>query len=339
MDRRSFVALGGAVAAAAAHEWAIEPGEADASQAAGRFVGSGVIDGLDDMTANLRRLDDEIGGGSLAGIVRAQAVYVAGLIRNGRFSDSAGRRLHAVLSELLRLSGWVSFDGGNQDQAERFWIAALHAAHTVGDRALGANVLGFMAEQAWSQGRLSDAARIADTAVSGYGGGSPRVSAILHMRAARAHAMVGQHAESRACIDSAWDFLSKPAPDSGDPGWSYWMDETSLTEQAGKCFMFMNDYPAACRHLESAVQAGNSWQGSYVRDGTSVIIALATAHARNGEPERACTTATRAVSALSGHVDSPRLTAKIRVLRADLQPYRALPAVREFGELAGQLQA
>jgi hypothetical protein len=291
------------------------------------------------MTANLRRLDDEVGGGSLAEIVRAQAVYVAGLIRNGRFSDSAGRRLHAVLSELLRLGGWVSFDGGSQEQAQRFWIAALHAAHTAGDGALGANILGFMAEQAWSRGRLSDATRIADTAVVGYKGRSPRVSAILHMRAARAHAMVGEHAESRACMDSARNSLGKPAPESGDPGWSYWMDETSLTEQAGKCFMFMSDYPAACRHLESAAQAGNPWQGSYVRDGTSVIIALATAYARNGEPERACMTARSAVSALSGRVDSPRLAAKIRGLRDDLRPYQGIPAVREFDGLAEQIPA
>jgi hypothetical protein len=93
-----------------------------------------LVDDLDNITGKLRHMDDQMGGGSLIDVVRAQIGYVARLRREGRYSDSTGRRLHGTLGELLRLGGWVSYDDGDQAQAQRFWIAALHSAHTAGDR-------------------------------------------------------------------------------------------------------------------------------------------------------------------------------------------------------------
>ena len=141
------------------------------------------MDSLDDITGKLRRMDDQMGGGALIDLVRAQISFVARLIREGRYTDSLGRRLHGTLGELLRLGGWVSYDDGNLAQAQRFWISSLHAAHTAGDTALGANVLGFMSEPAWNLGRPDDAVKLTATALAGYKGKSPHVSAILHMRA------------------------------------------------------------------------------------------------------------------------------------------------------------
>jgi Tetratricopeptide repeat len=195
-----------------------------------------------------------------------------------------------------------------------------------------------MAEQAWGVGKLDDAARLASTAVAGYKGSSPRVSSILRMRAARAHAMLGDTSDCRAAIDGAYDTFRNSPPEQGEPAWSYWMDETSLNEQIGKCFLYLGDYSAASRHLEMSLHSKN-WQGSYVRDGVSVLIALATTHVKAGDPEQACAAAGQAIDVLSGQVDSPRLIVKIERLREDLRPYQKVPAIREFGEKADNLSA
>jgi transcriptional regulator with XRE-family HTH domain len=337
MDRRSFVFLAGAAITSSAHDWLIARPVNNVSNSTGRTIGPKVMDDLDDMTGKLRHMDDQMGGGSLIDMISAQARYIAALLRDGKYTDSIGRRLHGTLGELLRLGGWVSFDSGRQGQAQRFWLASLHATHTAGDNALGANVLGFMSEQAWSLGKLDDAARLAGTAVSGYKGSSPRVSAILHMRAARSQAMLDDSPGCRSNIDSAYDALRNSPSESGEPDWSYWMDEASLNEQVGKCFLYLKDYSAARSYLEMALQTEGF--ANYYRDGVSVLIALANAHAGAGEPEESCAVGTRAIDALSGRVDSPRLAVKIKSLREVLRAYEQVPAVQEFSDRVNQFSA
>jgi len=178
-------------------------------------------------------------------------------------------------------------------------------------------------------GRLGDAAKLAETALAGYKGGSPRVSAILHMRTALAHAVPGDASECRRAIDAARDALRNSAPESGEPAWCYWMDEGTISEQIGNCLMGLNDYPSACDHLESSLKLQ---QGSQVREGAVRLTRLGSAYIGQDEPERACEVGTRAIETLSSQVDSTRIVSLIRRLRDDLEPYRRVPAVREFSD-------
>jgi hypothetical protein len=339
VDRRSFLLLTGVALTSPAHEWLIARPLSDVSSSAGRrTITPELVDQLDDITGKIRHMDDQMGGGSLIKVVRGQVTYVAQLIREGRYSDSVGRRLHGTLGELLRLGGWVSYDDGDVPQAQRFWVAALHAAHTAGDAALGANVLGFMSEPAWNLGRPEDAGRLTATALAGYKGRSPRVSAILHMRAAVADAANGDADECRRAIDSAYGAFRNSPPECGEPGWCYWMDDRSLNEMTGVCLISLNDYPSAIRHLELALPEPDG-QDSYVRDRVESLTRLATAYARQGEPEQACVVGMRAIDTLSSQVDSARLTAQVQRLRNDLAPYRRTSAVEEFSDRVDELAA
>jgi hypothetical protein len=173
VDRRFFLLLTGAALTSPAHEWLIAHPVSDVSSLVGRAVEPAFVDQLDEMTGALRRMDDQMGGGSLVDMVRTQTAYVVRLLREGRYTDSTGRRLYGTVGELLRLGGWVSYDSGDQAQAQRFWVAAIHSAHTAGDSALGANILGFMSEPARDFGRPDDAAKLTATALAGYKGNSP----------------------------------------------------------------------------------------------------------------------------------------------------------------------
>ena len=334
VDRRSFLLLTGAALTSPAHEWLIARPLSDVSRSAGRTIEPRLIDNLDDITGKLRRMDDQMGGGSLIDLVRAQIGYVSRLIRDGRYTDSVGRRLHGTLGELLRLGGWVSYDDGDLADAQRFWIAALHAAHTAGDTALGANVLGFMSEPAWSLGRPDDAAKLTATALAGYKGKSPHVSAILHMRAALPLAVRGDATDCQRAIDAAYSAFRNSPPESGEPDWSYWMDEGSLNEQIGICLMSLGDYQSACNHLELSLRVEQNGQ---VREGVVRQTYLATTYVRQGEPERACDIGMRAIDALSSHVNSPRLMTRIQQLSQDLEPYRRVAVVQQLRERVEEL--
>jgi hypothetical protein len=185
MDRRVFFHLAGGALTEPALEWLIARPATDLDGFAGRRVPATHVDAIEEMTAQLRRMDDRFGGGTVLDLVRAQVRHVLDLLRNNAYSASIGIRLHACAAELLRLAGFLSFDAGRQGEAQRFWLAALRAAHAAGDRAIGANILGFLSCQAKDIDLLQEAIKLAEAARQGYPGGSPRVSAILHLRSLR----------------------------------------------------------------------------------------------------------------------------------------------------------
>jgi hypothetical protein len=336
MDRRSFLLLIGAALTSPAHEWLIARPVTDASRSHGRQVTPELADHLDAVTDQLRRMDDQVGGGSLVHIVRAQTNYVVELLRSGRYSDSTGRRLHGTVAEMLRLAGWLSFDAGRHVDAQRFFVAALHASHTAGDRQLGANVLGFMSCQAKDLGKYDEATKLADTALAGYSGASPRVSAILHMRAAQAYANAGDATETQRSIESAYSAFRDLRPDDAGPAWSYWLDEAQINEQIGYCFLKLKDWPRATSHMATAVRL----QGSTAsREGALRLILLAETHAQRGEPERASELGARAVETLLTKVDSVRCVGHAQRLRSHLVPYGRVPAVKAFTGSVDQLVA
>jgi hypothetical protein len=328
------VFLSGALVTAPAHEWLLARPVKDVSGSGSRVVSAALVEDLDDMTGKLRRMDDQMGGGSLIDMVSAQASYVARLLREGSYTDLVGRRLHRTLGELLRLAGWVSYDSGDEVRAQRFWVAALHAAHTAGDTAMGANILGFMSDPAWNLGRSSDAVKLAETALCGVSGSGPRVRAILHMRAALAYAANGDSSDCRRAIDQAYSSLRTPSHESDEPDWCYWMDEAMHHEQIGTCLMLISDHQEACEHLSVSLRAES---GQAVREGVLRLTRLATAHARQGEPELACQVATRAVDGLCGPVDSGRLVHMLQGVGKELRFYQNVPAVQEFTDRAGAL--
>ncbi|HWR46412.1 MAG TPA: hypothetical protein VN327_02160, partial [Pseudonocardiaceae bacterium] len=110
MERRILLTLLGAAACAPAHEWLIARPDAGVARSSGLPLPVGVVDDLDDIAGRLRRMDDQLGSGTLLHLVRAHLRHVLGLLDQRRYPDSVGRRLHATAGELMRLAGWLSFD-------------------------------------------------------------------------------------------------------------------------------------------------------------------------------------------------------------------------------------
>ena len=238
MQRRGFLALLGTTVTVPAHEWLIAHAAGDVSRATGTDLPAGVVDVLDRITAGLRRMDDQLGSANLSTLVGTHLRTVVDLISTRRYDDTLGRRLHAAAAELLRLGGFLAFDSGHHALAPRHWVAALHTARTAGDRALAANVLGFMSCQAKDLGQAREAVTLAETARTDHRLASPQVRAILDLRAAEAHAVAGNPHTTRHNIDTAFEHLtaigSVPAGTGPQtPEWSSWMDTTHAHGQPG----------------------------------------------------------------------------------------------------------
>ncbi|MFF5264612.1 hypothetical protein ACFY4C_37290 [Actinomadura viridis] len=329
MDRRMFLMLVGSAATSPAHEWLIAhtagPG---AARTAGTRVPLEVVDHLDRITARLRRMDDQLGGGQLLELVHHHLRYVTGLLKQHSYTEVVGRRLHSTVAELLRLAGFISFDSGLHPRAQRYWIAALHAAQAAGDRALGANVLGFWSCQAKDIGQIREAVTLAQTARAGYGGASPEITAILELRVAEAHANDKAVTQAREAIDAAFEALTK-APSSGAPDWCYWMDEAQAHAQAGYCYLKLGDHTRARGHLRHGLTLQDT---TYSREGALRHILLAITYLQQPHPEldQALTHGSLALDALASEIDSARCLGHLSRLVNALRSYRRSAGVAEF---------
>jgi tetratricopeptide (TPR) repeat protein len=334
MDRRIFLGLTGSALTTPAFDWLIARPADDPSRVAGRQIKDAAVDNIEQQTAQLRRMDDQLGGGATLALVRAQVRHVVELLRDGSYTASVGTRLNAAAAELMRLAGWLSYDADRNPLAQRYWLAALHAAHAAGDRAIGANVLGFMSLQAYHAGQHGDAVKLAAAAKQRYTGTSPRVQAIVDLRVAMAYSGVREDRSCRAAIDAAYEALRNIGPDAPEPDWAYWQDEANVNEQIGTCYLKQCDWSRAQNHFRAALRLADP---SFVRQKAFRHTNLALAYVGGGDPERACHTATRAIDILAEDVISERCVGFVRQVQVALRPYRRLAVVTEFNERANTL--
>ncbi len=139
VKRRVFLSLTGPALTAPAHQWLVhEPGPL-VSGLAGRRVSGELAGRLSAMVAELRRMDDVAGGGSVLTMAQQAFAWVAGLLDRASYDERTGRALHVVLAELGQLCGWSAYDDGHHGLAQRYFVAGLRAAHTADDRPLGAH--------------------------------------------------------------------------------------------------------------------------------------------------------------------------------------------------------
>ncbi|MFJ4966028.1 hypothetical protein ACIP6P_26885 [Streptomyces sp. NPDC088729] len=337
VHRRRMLQVLGTSITTPAHEWLLaQPAEA-VTRSTGTSITIEAVDHLDEITAGLRRLDDHGSGEQLLTLIREHLRYVTTLLDTRRYTDTVGRRLHATAAELLRLGGFTAFDTGQHGLAQQYFLAALRSAHTAGDQALGANILGFMSCQAkdLGLGNGREAVLLAETARAGYPGASGAVRAILALRAAEAYAndptlsTARRAAETHRAIDDAFNSLDDPTPSHGSPSWSYWMSPSQAHAQAGYSNLRIGDHLRARHHLRRSLQPQ---EGTYSREEALRDILLASTYQQQPRPDlaQALVHGNRAVDALTGEVDSPRCVGHLARLVSGLSPYRRSRGVAEF---------
>ncbi|MGH3995733.1 MAG: hypothetical protein ACRDSN_25095, partial [Pseudonocardiaceae bacterium] len=168
-------------------------------------------------------------------------------------------------------------------------------------------------------------------------GATPRVAAICDLRVAEAYACDRAIIECRRALGRAFDRLGDRPSSSGEPGWSYWLDEAQAHAMAGFCYLRLEDWARARQHLGAALREQDA---SCAREGALRRVLLATTYLRQDRPEvdHAVFLASRAVDILTGEVDSPRVVGHFTQFIGHLAPYRRRLAVRQLTEQAAELR-
>ena len=113
----------------------------------------------------------------------------------GSYTDDVGRALFGATAELTRLAGWMAFDTGQQEAAQRYYIQALRLARAAADVPLGGYVLASMSLQATYRGFADEGVDLAQAALERNRGlATARTMSFFRLVEARAHAKAGDAA-------------------------------------------------------------------------------------------------------------------------------------------------
>ncbi|MGH3830441.1 MAG: helix-turn-helix domain-containing protein [Pseudonocardiaceae bacterium] len=338
VERRGFVFLGGMALTAPAHQWLVhEPGPL-VSGLSGRRVSAGLADRLRAMIPELRAMDDLAGGGTVLAMAQQEFGVVAELLDQASYDETTGHRLHVTLAELGQLAGWAAYDSGQPGLAQLYYIAALRAAHTAGDRPLDAHILGSMAYQAAREGHPREAVTLVETAVVGVRGReTASLLTALYSRQAYALATLRDSSGCVAAISKSRTYVERLKHDD-EPPYLYWVGPGEVTAGAGRCLLQLGKADQAVTMLQDGIAL---FDESFIRDRTNFLIRLAEAHVHPGPQRDLDAAAGQGIAALdlSANLDSTRGVGRLRDLYRQLKPHAKVPAVGDFLDRARGLVA
>jgi len=254
-------------------------------------------------------------------------------LTHASYTETVGRRIYAAAAEASRICGWTAYDSGRHARAELHYVSALRAAASSGDDIVGANTLSFWAIQRYSTGDPRGAVHLVEAALDKAPAiGSPRMTAMLHARLARAHARAGDHKASDHAAGAAFDAYDHIDDRDTQPACVYWVNRGELHQLAGSCALNLGDPRRALRHFETApiAQFGDAYDDEAFPRGAAIYYAReAEARLALDDIDGAVDTARRAVDHMGG-VTSARGTDTLTDLRVRLAHHRAVPVVRDF---------
>jgi hypothetical protein len=324
MERRQFVAVTGLTLTSVAHQWLFDPARVAAS-VLGKRVDHALVDSLERVAEARRRMDDALGGATLLPSVREDLRLVVAMLDNAAYTEEVGKRLHAVAAEFARLAGWLAYDSEQPALAQRYFFAAMRAAHASGDRAIGANILCFMSCQARRSNNPADAVTLAESALRAERELTPAVAGSLYGRLATATAHTGDTTASQRAQDRAFELLGRSVAED-EPPWIYWFTEGDARAFAGESLLVLGRPGEAEPHLRRAVGLLGTDSS---RDRALWLSELASARLGMGSVEHACATATEA-AVLIHRLNSPHCQRMLADFRVAATPYARSAAVREF---------
>ncbi|GAA4796189.1 MFS transporter [Streptomyces sanyensis] len=313
---------------------AAEP--ADGADAAVR-VGHSDVAKLREAAEDARRWDSKYGGGDWRSSMVPECLRVdAAPLLLGSYSDEVGRALFGATAELTRLAGWMAFDTGQQEAAQRYYIQALRLARAAADVPLGGYVLASMSLQATYRGFADEGVDLAQAALERNRGlATARTMSFFRLVEARAHAKAGDAAAAGQALKAAEGWLERSREGDCDPSWLGFYSYDRFAADAAECYRDLKAPRQVRRFTEQALSRPTE---EYVRSHGLRLIVSAVAELESGNLDAACAAGTRAVE-VAGRISSARTTEYVRDLLHRLEPYGDEPRVMELRERARPLLA
>ncbi|MFJ3584297.1 MFS transporter [Streptomyces sp. NPDC090127] len=298
-------------------------------------VGHSDVAKLREAAEDARRWDSKYGGGDWRSSMVPECLRVdAAPLLLGSYSDEVGRALFGATSELTRLAGWMAFDTGQQEAAQRYYIQALRLARAAADVPLGGYVLASMSLQATYRGFADEGVDLAQAALERNRGlATARTMSFFRLVEARAHAKAGDGTAAAAALKAAEGWLERSREGDADPSWLGFYSYDRFCADAAECYRDLKAPRQVRRFTEQALSRPTE---EFVRSHGLRLVVSAVAELESGNLDAACAAGTRAVE-VAGRISSARTTEYVRDLLHRLEPYGDEPRVMELRERARPL--
>ncbi|MFG2754635.1 sporulation protein [Streptomyces xanthophaeus] len=301
----------------------------------GQRVGHSDVTKLREAAEDARRWDSKYGGGDWRSSMVPECLRVdAAPLLLGCYTDEVGRALFGATAELTRLAGWMAFDTGQQEAAQRYYIQALRLARAAADVPLGGYVLASMSLQATYRDFPDEGVDLAQAAVERNRGlATARTMSFFRLVEARAHAKAGDSVAAGAALRAAEGWLERARAGDPDPTWLGFYSYDRFAADAAECYRDLKLPRQVRRFTEQALSRPTE---EYVRSHGLRLVVSAVAELESGNLDAACAAGTRAVE-VAGRISSARTTEYVRDLLHRLEPYGDEPRVAELRERARPL--
>ncbi|MFH8471951.1 sporulation protein [Streptomyces sp. NPDC018000] len=298
-------------------------------------VGHSDVSKLREAAQDARRWDSKYGGGDWRSSMVPECLRVdAAPLLLGSYSDEVGRALFGAAAELTRLAGWMAFDTGQQEAAQRYYIQALRLARAAADVPLGGYVLASMSLQATYRGFADEGVDLAQAAVERNRGlATARTMSFFRLVEARAHAKASDAPAAGAALKAAEGWLERSRDGDADPSWLGFYSYDRFAADAAECHLDLKAPRQVRRFTEQALSRPTE---EFVRSHGLRLVVSAVAELESGNLDAACAAGTRAVE-VAGRISSARTTEYVRNLLHRLEPYGHEPRVAELRERARPL--
>ncbi|MFE4634188.1 sporulation protein [Streptomyces sp. NPDC056773] len=311
------------------------PAPAPADTGGPQRVGHSDVTKLREAAEDARRWDSKYGGGDWRSSMVPECLRVdAAPLLLGSYTDEVGRALFGATAELTRLAGWMAFDTGQQEAAQRYYIQALRLARAAADVPLGGYVLASMSLQATYRDFPDEGVDLAQAAVERNRGlATARTMSFFRLVEARAHAKAGDSAAAGAALRASEGWLERSRDGDADPTWLGFYSYDRFAADAAECYRDLKLPRQVRRFTEQALSRPTE---EYVRSHGLRLVVSAVAELESGNLDAACAAGTRAVE-VAGRISSARTTEYVRDLLHRLEPYGDEPRVAELRERARPL--
>ena len=326
-----------------ASRWLITPADSSVAREVSPSEGSGAplkvghsdVQKLREAAEDARRWDSKYGGGDWRSSMVPECLRVeAAPLLLGSYSDEVGRALFGASAELTRLAGWMAFDTGQQEAAQRYYIQALRLARAAADVPLGGYVLASMSLQATYRGFGDEGVDLAQAALERNRGlATARTMSFFRLVEARAHARAGDAAAAGAALKAAEGWLERSRDGDNDPSWLGFYSYDRFAADAAECYRDLKAPRQVRRFTEQALSKPTE---EFVRSHGLRLVVSAVAELESGNLDAACEQGVRAVE-VAGRISSARTTEYVKDLLHRLEPYGDEPRVVELRERARPL--
>ncbi|MFJ4202279.1 MFS transporter [Streptomyces sviceus] len=326
-----------------ASRWLITPADSSVAREVNPSEGSGAplkvghsdVQKLREAAEDARRWDSKYGGGDWRSSMVPECLRVeAAPLLLGAYSDEVGRALFGASAELTRLAGWMAFDTGQQEAAQRYYIQALRLARAAADVPLGGYVLASMSLQATYRGFGDEGVDLAQAALERNRGlATARTMSFFRLVEARAHARAGDAAAAGAALKAAEGWLERSREGDNDPSWLGFYSYDRFAADAAECYRDLKAPRQVRRFTEQALSQPTE---EFVRSHGLRLVVSAVAELESGNLDAACEQGVRAVE-VAGRISSARTTEYVKDLLHRLEPYGDEPRVVELRERARPL--